>query len=107
MNIAHYMTQGVDVWLNTPRRPKEASGTSGMKVIYNGGLNASILDGWWAEGYKYSRGWAIGSGEEYTTTASGFAAPETTQIDGIIALADAQLAAADVYTDTVLITLLP
>ncbi len=65
MTIARYLIQGADVWLNTPRRPKEASGTSGMKVIYNGGLNASILDGWWAEGYDHSRGWAIGSGEEY------------------------------------------
>ncbi len=65
MAIARYLVQGVDLWLNTPRRPKEASGTSGMKVIYNGGLNASILDGWWAEGYDYSLGWAIGSGEEY------------------------------------------
>ncbi|WP_174556054.1 alpha-glucan family phosphorylase [Aggregatilinea lenta] len=65
MSVARYMTQGVDVWLNTPRRPKEASGTSGMKVIYNGGLNASILDGWWAEAYDPSLGWAIGSGEEY------------------------------------------
>jgi starch phosphorylase len=65
MAVARYMVQGVDVWLNTPRRPKEASGTSGMKVIYNGGLNASILDGWWAEGYDPSVGWAIGSGEEY------------------------------------------
>lgn len=64
--IARYMIQGVDVWLNTPRRPKEASGTSGMKVIYNGGLNASILDGWWAEGYAPHLGWAIGSGEEYS-----------------------------------------
>jgi starch phosphorylase len=66
MAIGRYLVQGVDVWLNTPRRPKEASGTSGMKVIYNGGLNASILDGWWAEGYHPTRGWAIGSGEEYT-----------------------------------------
>lgn len=65
MSIARYLTQGIDVWLNTPRRPKEASGTSGMKVIYNGGLNASILDGWWAEAYEPSVGWAIGSGEEY------------------------------------------
>jgi starch phosphorylase len=65
MNTARYLVQGVDVWLNNPRRPKEASGTSGMKVIYNGGLNCSILDGWWAEGYDPSVGWAIGNGEEY------------------------------------------
>ncbi len=65
MNVARYMVQGVDVWLNNPRRPKEASGTSGMKVIYNGGLNLSILDGWWAEGYDPKHGWAIGAGEEY------------------------------------------
>ena len=65
MQVARYMVQGVDVWLNNPRRPKEASGTSGMKVIYNGGLNCSILDGWWAEGYSPDLGWAIGNGEEY------------------------------------------
>ncbi|MEO1440040.1 MAG: alpha-glucan family phosphorylase [Chloroflexota bacterium] len=66
MNVARYMYQGVDVWLNNPRRPKEASGTSGMKVLANGGLNCSILDGWWAEGYAPELGWAIGNGEEYT-----------------------------------------
>lgn len=65
MNVARYMLQGTDVWLNNPRRPKEASGTSGMKAIYNGGLNLSILDGWWAEGYDAKLGWAIGNGEEY------------------------------------------
>ncbi len=65
MLVARYLVQGVDVWMNTPRRPKEASGTSGMKVIYNGGLNFSILDGWWAEGYDPAFGWAIGNGEEY------------------------------------------
>lgn len=65
MNVARYMVQGVDVWLNNPRRPKEASGTSGMKVIYNGGLNCSILDGWWAEAYSPEVGWAIGNGEQY------------------------------------------
>ncbi len=65
ISIARYMVQGVDIWLNNPRRPHEASGTSGMKVIYNGGLNASILDGWWAEAYDPNVGFAIGSGEEY------------------------------------------
>jgi starch phosphorylase len=56
----------VDVWLNNPRRPLEASGTSGMKVCCNGGLNLSVLDGWWVEGYDGENGWAIGAGEEYT-----------------------------------------
>ncbi len=65
INVARYLVYGVDVWLNNPRRPKEASGTSGMKAIYNGGLNFSVLDGWWAEGYHSSLGWAIGNGEEY------------------------------------------
>jgi starch phosphorylase len=66
MNMARYMVQGVDVWLNNPRRPLEASGTSGMKVAANGGLNLSILDGWWVEGYAGDNGFAIGAGEEYT-----------------------------------------
>ena len=65
ISIARNMVQGVDVWLNTPRRPNEARGPSGMTVIYTAGLNASILDGWWAEGYDPTVGWAIGSGEEY------------------------------------------
>ncbi|MBT0651593.1 glycosyltransferase family 1 protein [Geomobilimonas luticola] len=65
MAVARHLVQGVDVWLNTPRRPMEASGTSGMKVAFNGGLNMSILDGWWCEGYKGNNGWAIGSGEVY------------------------------------------
>ncbi|HUT00821.1 MAG TPA: alpha-glucan family phosphorylase [Phycisphaerae bacterium] len=64
-NVARYLVQGVDVWLNTPLRPMEASGTSGMKVAANGGLNVSIPDGWWAEGYEPDVGWAIGSGETY------------------------------------------
>jgi len=63
--IARYLVQGVDIWLNTPRRGMEASGTSGMKVLPNGGLNLSILDGWWCEGYQPEAGWAIGKGEEY------------------------------------------
>ncbi|MBN2055536.1 alpha-glucan family phosphorylase [bacterium] len=66
MNIARYMVQGVDVWLNTPRRPQEASGTSGMKAAVNGGLNLSILDGWWDEAYSGDNGWVIGKGEEYS-----------------------------------------
>jgi starch phosphorylase len=69
MNVARYLVQGVDVWLNNPRRPLEASGTSGMKVCANGGLNLSILDGWWVEGYAGDNGWAIGAGEEYTDLA--------------------------------------
>jgi starch phosphorylase len=66
MNITRQMVQGVDIWLNNPRRPLEASGTSGMKVCVNGGLNLSVLDGWWVEGYQQDNGWAIGAGEEYT-----------------------------------------
>ncbi|HSP86858.1 MAG TPA: alpha-glucan family phosphorylase [Ignavibacteriaceae bacterium] len=66
INVARYMVEGCDVWLNTPRRPLEASGTSGMKVIANGGLNFSILDGWWDEGFDPEVGWKIGNGEEYS-----------------------------------------
>jgi starch phosphorylase len=65
MVVGRYLVQGADVWLNTPRRPKEASGTSGMKAAMNGGLNLSILDGWWAEAHRYNIGWAIGRGEQY------------------------------------------
>ncbi len=68
INIARYMVQGADVWLNTPRRPMEACGTSGMKAVANGALHMSILDGWWAEGYSPGAGWAIGAGEEYEDT---------------------------------------
>ena len=62
---ASMLVQGVDVWLNNPRRPYEACGTSGMKVLPNGGLNVSVLDGWWAEAYRPGVGWAIGDGEEF------------------------------------------
>ena len=65
MNLARYLIQGVDVWLNTPRRPNEASGTSGQKAALNGVLNFSILDGWWSEGFDGGNGWAIGTLEEF------------------------------------------
>ena len=65
MLLSEYLVQGVDVWINTPRRPWEACGTSGMKVLVNGGLNLSELDGWWAEAYTPEVGWAIGDGQEH------------------------------------------
>lgn len=65
INVTRNLIQGADVWLNTPRRPMEACGTSGMKAAINGVLNVSVLDGWWCEGYREDRGWAIGNGEEY------------------------------------------
>ena len=65
MLLTEQLVQGVDVWLNTPRRPWEACGTSGMKVLVNGGLNLSELDGWWAEAYKPEVGWALGDGQEH------------------------------------------
>ena len=65
MQMTEHLVRGVDVWLNTPRRPWEASGTSGMKVLVNGGLNLSELDGWWAEAYSPEVGWAIGDGKEH------------------------------------------
>ena len=65
MNLARYLVQGVDVWMNTPRRPNEASGTSGEKAAVNGVLNFSVLDGWWREGYNGQNGWAIGKDMEY------------------------------------------
>ncbi|GAB6392015.1 MAG: alpha-glucan family phosphorylase/maltodextrin phosphorylase [Treponematales bacterium] len=68
MTMARYLTSGADVWLNTPRRPLEASGTSGMKAAVNGVLNCSILDGWWDEAYNPEVGWAIGRGEQYEDT---------------------------------------
>ncbi len=64
MHLAQELVQGVDLWLNTPRRPWEACGTSGMKLLANGGLNLSVLDGWWAEGFEPGVGWAIGGGRE-------------------------------------------
>lgn len=64
INLARYLVQGVDIWMNTPRRPYEASGTSGMKAALNGALNFSVLDGWWREAYNGYNGWAIGEDKE-------------------------------------------
>ncbi len=82
MALAERLVQGVDVWINTPRRPWEASGTSGMKVLVNGGLNLSELDGWWAEAYSPEVGWAIGDGREHDEP--GWDDAETTQLFDIL-----------------------
>src|SRR5205823_11571462 len=66
INVGRHLVQGVDVWLNNPRRPLEASGTSGQKVVLNGGLNLSVLDGWWAEAYDGLNGFAIGAGRNHS-----------------------------------------
>jgi starch phosphorylase len=65
INVGRVLVQGVDVWLNNPRRPLEASGTSGQKVVLNGGLNLSVLDGWWAEAYDGLNGFSIGTGRTH------------------------------------------
>ena len=70
MLLAQRLVQGVDVWINTPQRPWEASGTSGMKVLVNGGINLSELDGWWAEAYLPNLGWALGDGNEHGSDPS-------------------------------------
>ena len=69
IDVGRHLVQGVDVWLNNPRRPLEASGTSGQKVVLNGGLNLSVLDGWWAEAYDGLNGFAIGTGRTHTNTS--------------------------------------
>ena len=66
MNVGRHLVSGADVWLNTPRRPLEASGTSGQKIVIHGGLNLSIMDGWWREAYNGSNGWSIG--EDHSET---------------------------------------
>ncbi|PWT84340.1 MAG: alpha-glucan phosphorylase [Blastocatellia bacterium] len=68
INVGRHLVQGVDLWMNNPRRPLEACGTSGQKVVLNGGLNLSILDGWWAEAYDGLNGFAIGTGETHTSS---------------------------------------
>src|SRR5690606_37528976 len=72
--LGRALTRGVDVWLNNPRRPLEASGTSGQKAAMNGVLNLSVLDGWWPEGFAGDNGWAIGGGREYHDDERGDAA---------------------------------
>ncbi|HNM38400.1 MAG TPA: alpha-glucan family phosphorylase, partial [Anaerolineales bacterium] len=67
MNLARYLVQGVDVWMNTPRRPYEASGTSGMKAAINGVPNFSVMDGWWCEAYNGKNGWKIGDEKKYAS----------------------------------------
>ncbi|MGH2593161.1 MAG: alpha-glucan family phosphorylase [Anaerolineae bacterium] len=81
MNVARHLVQGVDVWLNTPRRPMEASGTSGQKAVVNGVLNFSVLDGWWREGYNGSNGWAIGDESMYSDAAELDAADAASLFD--------------------------
>jgi alpha-glucan phosphorylase-like protein len=71
MHVGGLLTSGVDLWLNNPRRPKEASGTSGQKVPLNGGLNLSVLDGWWPEAWDETNGWAIGDGQVHTDVPKG------------------------------------
>jgi starch phosphorylase len=81
MLLSENLVQGVDVWINTPRRPWEACGTSGMKVLVNGGINLSELDGWWAEAYSPEVGWALGDGKEHGDDPSWDAAEANTLYD--------------------------
>jgi starch phosphorylase len=83
MLLTEHMAQGVDVWINTPRRPWEACGTSGMKVLVNGGLNLSELDGWWAEAYTPEVGWALGDGQEHDQDP-GWDAAEADALYGLL-----------------------
>jgi starch phosphorylase len=81
MLLTEHLVQGVDVWINTPRRPWEACGTSGMKVLVNGGINLSELDGWWAEAYTSEVGWALGDGQEHGDDPAWDAAEAATLYD--------------------------
>jgi starch phosphorylase len=90
MLVAERLVQGVDVWINTPRRPWEACGTSGMKVLVNGGLNLSELDGWWAEAYAPEVGWAIGDGQDRGDDPAW----DETEADAVYALLEGDVASA-------------
>jgi len=85
--LAEHIVQGVDLWINTPRRPWEASGTSGMKVLVNGGLNLSELDGWWAEAYAPEVGWALGDGREHGEEAAW----DTAEAEALYALLEREV----------------
>jgi glycogen phosphorylase len=87
MLLTEQLVQGVDVWINTPRRPWEACGTSGMKVLVNGGLNLSELDGWWAEAYTPEVGWALGDGREHGESAEW----DQTEARGLLDLLEQQV----------------
>jgi starch phosphorylase len=87
LHVAHFLVQGCDVWLNTPRKPFEASGTSGMKGSINGGLHLSIGDGWWAEGYTGSNGWLIDGG----TGADDSAAEDTADAESVYRLLEEEV----------------
>jgi glycogen phosphorylase len=82
--LAQRIVQGVDVWINNPRRPWEACGTSGMKVLVNGGLNLSVLDGWWAEAYAGEVGWSLGDGKEHEDDTSTWDALDARQLFDIL-----------------------
>ncbi|GBQ28411.1 glucan phosphorylase [Gluconacetobacter sacchari DSM 12717] len=90
MAVAQILVQGVDLWINTPRRPWEASGTSGMKVLVNGGLNLSELDGWWAEAYAPEVGWALGDGREHGEDP----AVDTAEAEAMYTLLESEIAPA-------------
>ena len=92
MRIASHLVQGCDIWLNNPIHPREASGTSGEKVTLNGGLNCSILDGWWAEMFDGENGWAI--------PASEATDPEIRDSNDSVAVVDALMAARDEYYES-------
>jgi starch phosphorylase len=87
MMLAQELVQGIDLWINTPRRPWEACGTSGMKVLVNGGLNLSELDGWWAEAYSPEVGWAIGDGREHGDDPAW----DATEAEALYALLEGQV----------------
>ena len=87
MQMAQELVKGMDLWINTPRRPWEACGTSGMKVLANGGLNISELDGWWAEAYTPEIGWAIGDGREHGADAAW----DTSEVESLYTLLEQQV----------------